>query len=197
MPAKMVTVNLLEHDELTESPLGRIINWATTYGRYIMIATEIIVLLCFISRFSLDRKLNDLNEEIDQKKTIIEANASFEKDFRSLQQKLAQIKILISNQEKPLATLNTLKSIIPNDVYLENLTYSNDTLSFNATAGSNEGFMTFISNLQNTGKFLHVDIGDIKKIPLKGIVFQITVKIDKPAPVVKPVQTNDQTNTKL
>jgi Tfp pilus assembly protein PilN len=197
MPAKTVTVNLLEHDELTESPLGRIINWATTYGRYIMIATEIIVLLCFISRFSLDRKLNDLNEEIDQKKTIIEANANFEKDFRTLQNKLAQIKLLVANQEKPLNILNTLKSIIPNDVYLENLTYNNESLSFNATAGSNEGFMAFISNLQNTNKFLTVDIGDIKKIPLKGIVFQLTIKISDPKPIVQPASTNNDSDTKL
>ena len=66
MPAKTVDVNLLEKDDFSESPIGRIVTWAITYGRYIMILTEIVVLLAFISRFSLDRKLTDLNEAIGQ-----------------------------------------------------------------------------------------------------------------------------------
>ena len=67
MPADIVRINLLGSQDLEHTPWGRIVAWATTYGRYIMITTEIIVLLAFISRFSLDRKNTDLTEEVTQK----------------------------------------------------------------------------------------------------------------------------------
>ena len=74
MPAKQPTINLIGEEEMAHTPVGRIVAWAVTYGRYIMIGTEIIVLLAFISRFSLDRKLTDLNDEVSQKQAIIDAN---------------------------------------------------------------------------------------------------------------------------
>ncbi len=77
MPAQPVSVNLLDQPEFTSSSIARLINWTITYGRYIMIGTEVIVLVAFISRFSLDRKLTDLREEIAQKQIILEANADF------------------------------------------------------------------------------------------------------------------------
>src|SRR3989344_3425468 len=77
MPAtkfSRIDINLIGEGDFSRTPIGRIVTWATTYGRYIMILTEIIVLLAFISRFSLDRKLTDLKEEITQKQAIIETN---------------------------------------------------------------------------------------------------------------------------
>ena len=82
MPANQ-NINLLGDSEMDHTPVGRIVNWAVTYGRYIMIGTEIVVLLAFISRFSLDRKLTDLKEEVGQKQEIIEANLPFEGEVQS------------------------------------------------------------------------------------------------------------------
>ena len=82
MPADSIRINLLGQQDLEHTPWGRIVSWATTYGRYIMITTEIMVLLAFISRFSLDRKNTDLTEEVTQKQAILEANTSFETSDR-------------------------------------------------------------------------------------------------------------------
>src|SRR5260221_9195487 len=105
MPAASANINLLGDTTLERSPYDRIITWEVTYGRYIMIGTEIVVLLAFISRFSLDRKLTDLKEEVTQKQGIIEANLPFENDVRKLQDKLSKIKILINQPIKPLDAL--------------------------------------------------------------------------------------------
>jgi len=192
MPAKTVDVNLLEKDDFSESPIGRIVTWAITYGRYIMILTEIVVLLAFISRFSLDRKLTDLNEAIGQKQAIIEANQPFEEEISKIQTQLARAKSLMSDQKKPIETLGTTKNILPIDVMLESLTITPEKISAQATAGSTRGFATLMNNLQATKEFMNVDIGEIKKLPTGVIQFQYTVTLTQPKPVAvekQPVET--------
>jgi Tfp pilus assembly protein PilN len=175
MPAEQITVNLLEHDSFEDSPIGRLVTWATTYGRYIMILTEIVVLLAFISRFALDRKRADLDEDIASKQAIIEANIPFENQVRDLQLQLSQIKTIISDQSKPLDTLLLMKSILPEDVYFQTYDYGTNTLNIKAVAGSTNGFMIFMNNLQAIKQFSRVEVGEIKKDPASGITFQFNV----------------------
>src|SRR3989344_871361 len=115
MPAKPIAINLLGQEDLKHTAQGRIIGWALTYGRYIMIGTEIVVLLAFISRFSLDRRLTDLKEEISQKQAILEANISLEQDIRLLQDTLGKIKLTTTNQSAPLDALTLLQAVLPSD----------------------------------------------------------------------------------
>ena len=94
MPAKPIEINLLGQEDLKHTPQGRILNWALTYGRDIMIGTEIVVLLAFISRFSLDRKLTDLKEEISQKIKDLEGSmqtADFWQDKIKAQEVIREI----------------------------------------------------------------------------------------------------------
>ncbi len=174
MPAKPITINLLGQEDLKHTPQGRIIGWALTYGRYIMIGTEIVVLLAFISRFSLDRKLTDLREEIAQKQAILEANKDLERDIRALQDKLVKFKQTTVNQKLPLDTLTTLQSLLPFDVSVDTLDIATDRLSVTATAGTTRGFSQFLTNLQAAKQFSRIDIGDIKKSLLTGIDFKFT-----------------------
>jgi len=99
MPAKQISINLIGEEEMEHTPVGRIVTWAITYGRYIMIGTEIVVLLAFISRFSLDRKLTDLKDEISQKQELIEANTETTVYFEQLQQLFTGIKDLLTTTQ--------------------------------------------------------------------------------------------------
>ncbi|MEK7532888.1 MAG: PilN domain-containing protein [Patescibacteria group bacterium] len=177
MPAKEIRINLLGTQDLGHTPWGRLVEWATTYGRYIMITTEIVVLLAFISRFSLDRKNTDLTEELGQKQAIIEANLDFERDIKSLQAHLTTAKILLADQAKPIEVVNILESLIPADVYLSSLDISRNRLSISAIAGTTSGFAQFLSNLQSIQQIQNVMLGDIRREPTTGIVFQLTADL--------------------
>lgn len=174
MPAKPIAINLLGQEDLKHTPHGRIISWALTYGRYIMIGTEIVVLLAFISRFSLDRKLTDLKEEISQKQAILEANATLEQDIRTLQDHVVKIKQTTATQSVPMDTLTLLENLLPTDVYVETLDVTPDRLSIAAVAGTTGGFSQLLTNLQAAKQFARIDIGDIKKSTLAGIEFKLT-----------------------
>ncbi len=182
MPAKPVSINLIGQDQFEHTPQGRIVAWALTYGRYIMIGTEIVVLLAFISRFSLDRKLTDLKEEIDQKQAILQANLPLENHIKSSQDRLAKIKTLLADQSKPVDTFKLVNSLMPVDVYLRNLSITGGKLSAEATAGTTNGFALLLNNFQSEKRILSVDIDDIKKDQLSGINFRFTVQFARVAP---------------
>lgn len=177
MPASNVSINLLGKEDFTRTPSGRIISWAVTYGRYIMIGTEIVVLLAFASRFSLDRKLTDLREAITQKQAILEANSELEQTITNLQEHIAKANALYKDQDKLVKLLDFIKTSLPSDVRLDSLTLGGDKLTAHAVSGTNRGFSQFLAVLDNYKALTRVEIGDVKKSPLTGIEFQVIANL--------------------
>lgn len=172
-----VSVNLLEHEDLDDSVVNRLISWAVTYGRYIMIGTEIIVLLAFISRFSLDRKLTDLREEISQKQIILRANLPFEQEFKTVQKKLETVKKLLNKQTQTGDTLFLIQTLLPPDVYLSEFQISQNNVSFSAIAGTTDSFSLFLNKITSQKELTNVELTDIRKNPLSGVEFHITAVV--------------------
>lgn len=183
MPADTIRINLLGQQDLEHTPWGRIVSWATTYGRYIMITTEIVVLLAFISRFSLDRKNTDLTEEVTQKQAILTANASFEQSIRSLQADITTSQKLLATQSKPVDIAALMETILPSDVYLSTFAYTNNKLTLEATAGTTTGFAQLLANLQAIKQFQNVALNNVAKTAAGGITFQVSA--DVPASLSK------------
>lgn len=179
-PATQPSVNLIGEEEMEHTPVGRIVTWAVTYGRYIMIGTEIIVLLAFISRFSLDRKLTDLKEEVSQKQAIIDANHEFETDFRTLQDKLTKVQTLLTAPPTTATALTTIQTLLPTDVHLEGLDITNQRVIGNVVANTTGGFSQMVANLQAASVFSQVEIGDVKRNPTTGIQFTFTGTVATP-----------------
>jgi Tfp pilus assembly protein PilN len=179
-PTQAPSVNLIGDEEMEHTPVGRIVTWAVTYGRYIMIGTEIIVLLAFISRFSLDRKLTDLSDEVSQKQAIIDANQDFETEFRTIQAKIMKIQTLLSTAPVAQNALNAVETMLPADVHLETLNITNEQVIGNVVANTTEGFSQMVANLQAASIFSQVEIGDIKRSPTTGIQFTFTGTIAPP-----------------
>lgn len=177
MPAAPIRINLIGKEDFAATPYGRIVTWAITYGRYIMIGTEIVVLLAFISRFSLDRKLTDLKEEISQKQAIIVANQSLEADVRNLQTRLAKIKTLLQTESKPIDLLGHIQSFLPADTYLGSFELTGDKLTVAVNSSTTDGFAQFLTNLQSDRQLTDITVGDVTKDPLKGIQFKFTARL--------------------
>jgi len=172
-----VSVNLLEHENTDDSVINRLINWAVTYGRYIMIATEIVVLVAFVSRFSLDRKLTDLREEIAQKEIILTANQQFEHDFRIIQKKLEANRALIKKQSLSSDVLLLLQSLIPENITLTDFSVTETKLTFGASSLSTSAFSKLLSVMTSRSEFTNVEMTEVKKTPTKGIEFRINAVI--------------------
>src|SRR3990167_6286628 len=122
MPArkknKTRLVNLLPKEDFDRTTLGRILKWALTSFRYIVIVVEFVVIIGFLSRFWLDVQISDLDEEIQQKSALISARSSFEKEFRKVQKKLSLISLITDDSNLVSPILETVVKNLPADTQL-------------------------------------------------------------------------------
>lgn len=164
-------ISLLPDSENANSLASRALHWIATVGRYIIVFTELIVVVAFISRFSLDRKSADLSEVIRQQKAILDSTAIFEKDFNSVQQKLNIIKQNYSLNPQYDQKLNTLAQSTPPDIFLNNLSISKDKNSNRVVAAASayalkeSSIVDFLTNLTVNPNISTVDIQSIEKKP--------------------------------
>ncbi len=162
MPKK--EINLLPREEFEKKPIGRLLTWALSVGRYIVIFTELIVILAFLSRFKLDRDLADLNQSIREKQAIIEASAEFEKEFIFLQKRLATIKKITTGQTSTTRLIITLGSLTPVDVAISNLNFGEDNdVQIRAIALSEKGLGNFVANLSTSPYFKNINLASVSK----------------------------------
>lgn len=159
MPKKKTpsTINLLPQEEFQKSPLGRTLHWATTTFRSIVIITEMVVIVAFLSRFWLDAKNADLNDIIRQNQSVIASYEDFEKEYRGLQQRIKIFSGLTEN--------NTLSSLIarainllPQDVKLVSISQVGDSLLIKAASASERSIVQYITNLMSDKIFTGIKV---------------------------------------
>jgi Tfp pilus assembly protein PilN len=168
MPSKR-EISLLPNDENNNSFLGRFLRWVTTAGRVIIVFTELIVILAFLSRFWLDRKNSDLSEILRQQKAILASTKEFEDDYTSLQLRLQYIKGFYKSEPKYIDNLNSLIQSLPSGIYFQNFNLKNDekTSQISATVElysfQEDAIVNFITNLKLNPNIDSVEVQKIEK----------------------------------
>jgi Tfp pilus assembly protein PilN len=158
--AKSKAINLLPQEEFEASTVGRILKWAMSTFRIIVIVTEMVVMAAFLSRFWLDAQNSDLNDSIKIKSAQIEAQSDFEKQFRDYQTKLNIFK-QISQSANTTARMDAVASKTPNDVVLSSVAIQDASAQIKGVAGSEIGIAQLIANLKDDKTLKSVDLGQI------------------------------------
>lgn len=140
-------INLLPKDNFDQTGLGKAVKWATTFGRWIVIIVDLLVIGSFLSRFYFDTKLADYHDEIKQQQVIVESATDFEATFRSLQKRLALIKSLANQKFGSESKLLFLTKILPPEVVLKNLQIDEEKITFSGNSSNQEGFEKLTRNL--------------------------------------------------
>ena len=99
-------INLVVTKVKEESLSAQFLAWALTYGRYIIIIIQIVVLSVFFMRFRLDRDRTDLKESVGQKEALIESISEVDAEVRRVQKSLGDIKSVTGNYDYVLKTVN-------------------------------------------------------------------------------------------
>lgn len=176
MAAQKREIELLPKEEWEKTPFSRLLKWILTVGRYIVIITELVVILAFLSRFKLDRDLTNLYEDIKQKQAIIESASGFEDEFRFLQKRLTIINELEKEQSTTEKIIGELVALIPLDVALNNISATNKEVSLTAIALSEQGLASFLSNLKSSTKFEKLVLSNISSGTERGVGIQFELK---------------------
>ncbi len=146
--AKSTDFNFIPKDAYQKASMAQqIFRFLATKGKTIIIFTEAIVLMVFLSRFKLDREIADLKESIENKNAIIESSKSVEKRFKKIQAKLVVIKTIIDNQIDWETELGNFDSQVPNGMVLNSIDYADSSITLSATVDSAEAFASFIGNV--------------------------------------------------
>jgi len=156
----------LPRQGLEGTPVGRLIDWLLSSGRYIIIFTELIVIGAFLSRFWLDRKNSDLSEEIRQQKAILEATQAFEQEFRLFQTRLKVIAQYLEEDRNPLRPLDIISQSLPKGVVILKYGFvaeGRNEASVLALVLSEADLAQFVDNLLAREEIARVRIGTIEK----------------------------------
>lgn len=174
MPEKAININLLPKEDLDPRTINKFLRWALTYGRYIVVGTELIVILAFLSRFKLDRDATDLQEAIDQKQAIIEATADLEKEIRFLQNRLATVKYISSYSVSQTGIFESFSQSLSQDVSIDSLSITGRKIDATGFTFSETGLASTINALVASGKWVDISINDLSR-PKKGMGLSFTL----------------------
>lgn len=173
-----VKINLLPKDPFYDSLIGKGTTWALSVGRYIVIFTELVVIISFASRFTLDRRVTDLNKEILTKQSIIESYGDLEQSVRTIQKKLDnydQLKAKTQTTE----VFDVLTQITPLEIQYKDLTITDTSIRFSAHASTTQALSLFLTNIQISPYFQNVSVQQIsnKDPQTPGFEFQVQANI--------------------
>lgn len=160
-------ISLLPEKKLIRGMGDKLLNWILSVGRYIVVFTELIVILAFLSRFWLDRMNTDLSEKIRQQKAILTSTQIFEREFRSFQKRLDAIDKSFERKYQPFDPVLIIAQSMPPDVLLSTYQFSEDKSGVTAKAKvqifSEAGLADFINQLLNQEEVASVQIGTVEK----------------------------------
>ena len=154
-------INLLPKSEFEKSSIGRLLDWALTVGRYIVIFTEFVVIVCFLSRFKLDKDLERINKQIKEQQSIIISFEELENNVRYTQDRLKAIKTASDKNKKLAFLIQELTKIIPLDVIFTDLAVDQTKIQISGRALSNNGLNTFLVQLKNNKSFSKINLTQI------------------------------------
>ncbi len=178
MAAQRRSIELLPREEWEKTSFGQILKWTLTVGRWIVITTELVVILAFLSRFKLDRDLSNLYEDIKQKQIIIESVREFEDNFRFLQKRLATIEGLEKKELAAGEIMDQITLLTPVDVSFADLNIDDHQVSLLATALSEQGLATFLNNLKQAPQFKNLVISNVSSGTEQGVGIQFELKAE-------------------
>lgn len=155
--SKIVTfdINLALKDPFFDSVIGKTLKWALSVGRYLVIFTELVVIVSFATRFVLDRQVTDLNSSIEQKRNVVLSYGDLEDNFRMAQAKIENY-TQVEQQANLADAFPSLSKIIPNDVVLDELTITQERVLLSGSTLSQDALNTLINNVQISSDYHNV-----------------------------------------
>lgn len=175
---KQVNINLIIREQSGNSLSEQFLSWILTYGRYIIIITQIIVLSVFFFRFKIDRDHTDLKEKITEKQAIVESLSDFETEIRRVQGRLSNIKAVSENQDGLIKVIRFLQQRTPSDTSFTNLILTTNKISFQASSGNLRTFSYILRQIQTDNKFSEVILQDMNRKADGRIDFKIEAKLN-------------------
>ena len=158
--------------------LDNFMKWALGVGRILVIVTEADALLAFLYRFSLDRNLIDLHDDIKQKQAIVKLLKNNEDNYRDLQSRLEKAKILTEEGSQTAKISNDILELGSSDIIFTSFIISKTDAKLQIEMQSLSSLKDFINKLKLYPSISSVNIDRIENRTTDAkIVVGITARI--------------------
>lgn len=147
MPSSEINFSPNAKEKGPASTRDQVFQWVIKNGKRIVIFTQAVVLIVFISRFKFDNDVRNITREVEKNQVIVEDLSSIEEQYLDNQRKLGLVKPIIERQIDWKDRLDDFNGKIPNDLTLENFKFSEKSIELSARTKSPQSFQVFISLL--------------------------------------------------
>lgn len=170
-----VRINLIGKPK--ESLTSDFLKWAISAGRIIIVVTELIALSALLYRFTLDRKIIDLHDQIKNASLFVNAQEAKEADYRSIQGRLDNIKLIKSQTDKKVAIINEiLEAISSGNFSATNLSIDQKSININGLAYSIFPINDFIDLMKNNKDISSISLDDVASTA-QGVQFKMAIEL--------------------
>lgn len=175
---KIKQINLLPLQGLDTTVFGRILKWALSSFRIMVIFTELVVMAAFLSRFWLDAKNSDLNDTLEVNKAQVMAYSDIESEFRLRQKQIAIAKTMYSDTKRSDIISNIIK-LLPTDIILSTVSIEKNDLQIKAFSGSERSIVQLLTNIEDRKELDDVKLSQLSSSSNNNalIIFTISATI--------------------
>ncbi|MGB9707210.1 MAG: PilN domain-containing protein [Microgenomates group bacterium] len=155
-------INLLPAKEL--SLKDKIVYFSLNYLRYIIVITQLVVIIVFFYRFQIDQKIIDLKEEIGQKKEIVKVVQPLLNEADVIVKKSKNIETVYKDQNK-LKEMLAYLSFFPETITLTKMEILNNSdIKLTGMAANIQHLQLFKNQLEKEKRFKKVQLTSLKKV---------------------------------
>ena len=170
-----VKINLIGKPKISVS--DSFFKWAVNVGRMVIITTELVALFALLYRFTIDRKIIDLHDQIKKAELFVKAQSTKEKDYRSIQERLKNIKETEADTQAKITIMSSiLDSIASGNFSSTNLTISQSAIKINGIAFSIFPVNSFIENLKGNPNVVSISLDEVSGAA-RGVQFKLTIEL--------------------
>lgn len=141
-------INLVPQKKFEEQPTTKkFYLWMVGIGRLIVISTELIAVLVWLSRFRLDYEITTLQENIEEKSATVARSDRFESNLVKYQKKTEEINNILADKINLSAGINKIRELTPTGIRLLKVSMEKQQVELQAICSSGITFAQFIAGL--------------------------------------------------
>lgn len=133
------------------------------YLRYVIVITQLVVVIVFFYRFQIDQEIIDLKDEINQKNEIIKTARPLIEEAKLIGKKTKSVENILINQQNLEEIFNYLTNIFPKSATLRKLDYKENGLEIEGFTMNVNDLKKFHKRLESENKFKTVQLKSLLK----------------------------------
>lgn len=179
MAAQTSAVNLLPHERFEFSRLGRLLMWALSTGRMVVVVTELVVIGAFLSRFWFDRQLSDLRQVRMQRTASVLAMDDVRVKWERLTFLAEEINKANGRNYDAAERLSKIQSLTPTGVEFESIDIASQSATLTGYVPASDVFSRLFSRVKAEKSYDGVGVRKLEQSATRppGFDFEMEIKV--------------------